>query len=328
MSVNAISKQIDIPGVTIDAAAFFGLEGVTRVRQQARLGLTEQSYLPKASDPHSDWVARVAAPAFRALAEMGVKVEDFCTIGTGAGLDALAAIEILRVRNVFVTDLHEDVVQQARQNILMNVLPPQPAVFAGVGDLLDPLKETRSALDLIYENLPNIPLGSDDDLAEGQASSTFIADRKEGLPDFVRQHLIALHYLALRQAYPMLRPGGRVLSSIGGRIPVEVILRLGRETGYASHILVLAWKIQSEPEDVIGGYARWEREGLGPFRFYPRAVLERTLSPMSAVAAAAQAIEIERALQPDALSAEQALQAHLDGVEIGHTVFVLESQKL
>jgi methylase of polypeptide subunit release factors len=38
-------------------------------------------------------------------------------IGTGAGLDALAAIEVLAPAQVLVTDLHYDVVAAAVRNI-------------------------------------------------------------------------------------------------------------------------------------------------------------------------------------------------------------------
>jgi len=103
--------------VHIDTAAFFGLNDTLRIRRDATLLLSEHSYLPKVDDPRSDWVASVALPAFIALEKSGVEVRDFCTIGTGAGLDALAAIEILDVKNIIITDLHEDVVSLARQNI-------------------------------------------------------------------------------------------------------------------------------------------------------------------------------------------------------------------
>lgn len=109
-------------GLSIDTASFFGLDSVSCIRRRARLGLTDRSYLPKALDPRSDWVASVAVPAFLALAQTGVEARDFCTIGTGSGLDALAAIEILKAHNVVVLDLHEDVARQARRNIQDNIV--------------------------------------------------------------------------------------------------------------------------------------------------------------------------------------------------------------
>lgn len=275
MLIDATTNSSNI--VNIDTSSFFGLAVTARIRRNAHIYLSEQSYLPKIDNPRSDWVASVAVPAFLALSQSGVTVNDFCTIGTGAGLDALAAIEIFGARNVIVTDLHDQVVQLARKNIVANTLPEHKiTVFSGAGDLLDPIQGEHLQIDLLYENLPNIPLFRHDDILTGQNSSTFISDRKEHIPHFVENYLIALHYLALKQSYALLRPQGRVLSSIGGRIPLDAIVRLGRETGYTSEILTYTWKVQSEPEEVIGGYAQWEQGGRGPFHFYPASVLAET----------------------------------------------------
>lgn len=328
MTSRASLRNVAPDMLAVDTAAFFGLEAVSRIRRNAWIGLTERSYLPKALDPRSDWVATVAAPAFRMLAETGVEIRDFCTIGTGAGLDALAAIEILGAQNIVILDLHEDGVRQARRNILDNVIfKSQVTLFSAAGDLLAPVADEQLRLDLIYENLPNISLGDGDDLAAGQTSATFVAKRHEPIPDFVAGALLALHWLALRQATPMLRSGGRVLSSIGGRIPLATILRLAEEAGYAGKILIYTWKAQSEPEEVIGGYAAWQNRGAGPFHFYPAAVLEEAFGTLSPVSAGAQAREIERALAPHRLDAVAALDAVRRGMSIGHTVAVLESRR-
>jgi hypothetical protein len=36
------------------------------------------------------------------------------------------------------------------------------------------------------------------------------------------------------------------------------------EAGYSTKILTYTWKIQSEPEEVIGGYKKNQEDGLGP----------------------------------------------------------------
>lgn len=314
--------------ISLDTAAFFNLEQISRIRRYATIKLNMRSYRPKVDDPRSDWVASVAAPAFRALAQTGVQAQDFCTIGTGTGLDALAAIEILNAKNIIITDIHDDVVSLARQNIIANTIAGHHlTVYTGVGDLLDPIMGEQIKLDLLYENLPNIPVYDDGVLSDGQTSSTFVAERKEAIPEFVGRYLIALHHLVLKQAYPLLNPGGRVLSSIGGRIPLESILRLGNESGYSSEILTFTWKRQSEPEEVIGGYAKWEQQGLGPFHFYPTQILAETFGSLGDVAAGAQAMEIEKALSQYEMGAREALAALLSRMPVGHTVVVLDSVK-
>jgi hypothetical protein len=36
------------------------------------------------------------------------------------------------------------------------------------------------------------------------------------------------------------------------------------EAGYSADILTYTWKIQSEPEEVIGGYKKNQEDGHGP----------------------------------------------------------------
>ncbi|WP_146074391.1 class I SAM-dependent methyltransferase [Pokkaliibacter plantistimulans] len=314
--------------VAIPTMTFLGVDRPAAIKDTLLLGMTDRSYLPKAEDPRSDWVASVAAPSFRLLARQGIRVENFCTIGTGTGLDALAAIEIFRPAKVGITDIHADVIEQAQHNILENTLPDYPLhLLAGTGDLLSPMTRSDVSFDLIYENLPNIPADEELRLEEGQNSSTFIASREEALPAFVSQYLISLHYLAIEQAYPLLNHGGRVLSSIGARIPLDIILKLSRSLGYDSSLLLYTWKVQSEPEDVIGGYAAWEKQGLGPFRFYPVKALHNAFGPRAYVDGTDDAREIDHYLSYYELSAVEAYEALRAGQSIGHTVAMLESVK-
>lgn len=317
--------------ISVDTKRFFDLESPQRIRRNLSIGLSEHCYLPKADDPRSDWVASVAYPAFVAIRQMDIgssNVGRFATVGTGAGLDALAAIEVFGCREVVVTDLHEDVVKTAAQNVTRNLLDRAPSVSirALTGDLLMPLKQIPGRFDLIYENLPNIPFHQDGDLQHDQTSSSFIESRLEDIPNFVQSNLLTLHYLAISQAKRHLTANGMMLSSIGARIPLNILLRAADEAGYQGNILLYTWKVQSEPEDVIGGYAAWQRRGLGPFHFYPVDILDETFSSIDMVAAGDQALEIERALLPHRLDAIAAYEAHRQGHRLGHTVAVVMSR--
>lgn len=314
--------------ISLNAADFFNLKNTRRIKAQAIINLSNRSYLPKIDDPRSDWVASVAVPAFTALAQEGVEAQDFCSIGTGAGLDALAAIEILKTRNIVITDLHQDVVYSARNNIINNsIVENKLTIHSYAGDLLAPIIGEGFKFDILYENLPNIPIEDSGELFNGQKSSTYIEKRNELMPDFVKRYLIALHYVALQQAYSLLKQGGQTLSSIGGRIPLEIIVRLGEELGYSSDILIYTWKKQSEPEEVVGGYAQWERQGLGPFRFYPAPVLEEVFEP-SDVVSGERVQEIEQTLSGYEMSASEAFFSLSSELVIGHTVTVLRCVNL
>ncbi|MEU8689722.1 class I SAM-dependent methyltransferase [Streptomyces sp. NPDC048665] len=314
--------------LVVSPGDFFQVGETKRIRSSIGLRLSDHSYLPKADEPRADWVASVAVPAFKTLARMGVLAPAFCTIGTGAGLDALAAVEILHARTVGFTDLHEDVLAHARENIRSNLLDDDVQLVGGAGDILAPMAGRLSQVDVVYENLPNIPMADSGDLAAGQTSSTFITERSEEIPGFAEKNLVTLHYLALQQAHPFLRVGGHVLSSIGARVPLSEILALSGAAGYNGSILTYTWKVQSEPRDVVGGYAQWEREGLGPFHFYPVNILRDAFEGLSVAAAGAQALRLEKRLSPFEISAADALALVERGERVGHTVAVLDSVKI
>ena len=111
------------------------------------------------------------------------------------------------------------------------------------------------------------------DLKSGQTSSTFIGDRTaDRIPHHVTSNLLDLHYVCLRQAkdLALLNPSGAVLSSMGGRVPIQAMLKMAESAGYVGRVLGLSWKTQSEPKAVIGGYAEHQKQGLGPVSFDPR----------------------------------------------------------
>ena len=106
-------------------------------------------------------------------------------------------------------------------------------------------------------NLPNILLADTLSLVDGQASSTYIGDRSaDRIPSHVSDSMLDLHYVCLHQVRQLnlLKPFGAILSSMGGRVPVQAMLDMAAAAGYSGRIVSLVWKIQSEPESVIGGY--------------------------------------------------------------------------
>ncbi|KAA5612796.1 class I SAM-dependent methyltransferase [Rhodovastum atsumiense] len=317
--------------IAVDAERFLGIDDLQRIHPQLQVDLTDHSYLPKVEDPRSDWVASVAVPAFlalrHALAREGRDVRGFCSIGTGSGLDAIAAAEILAPDLIGLTDLHADVVDAAAGNLRRNLLAPERLrIVAGTGDLLHPLLGQDVEFDVIYENLPNIPLATGASLQVRQTSATFVAPRREPLPGVVTDNLLALHYLALRQARHFLGAGGTVLSSIGVRVPVRDILVTAEVAGFVPEILTCTWKVQSEPEEVIGGYAVHQGRGLGPFFFYPVPVLEHAFAGLSPAEAGARIHALEERLAPHRLDAHAAQAAHFRGARLGHPVVVVRSR--
>ncbi|KAJ7771704.1 hypothetical protein B0H16DRAFT_1514425 [Mycena metata] len=311
--------------VEVDFEKFFCIGKPRKVLSHFTIKLTELTYLPKIDNPRRDWVASVAVPAFLAHRAQN-EVKAFATVGTGGGLDAIAAMDIFNPECIAMTDLHQPVVDAAAENFRIATAGLSCANFiAAAGDILAPLANKNCKFDLIYENLPNIPLDDAHEIDAGQTSSTYVPHRSEDIPAIATNNLLALHFLALRQAKSLLSDTGAIISSIGGRVEIAILLKMASEAGYRAEILTYTWKIQSEPEEVIGGYKKNQEDGLGPFYFYPVAILEKTFGNLDPAAAGRRAEEIEGLLRPHAVDALTALELHRNGLEIGHTVAIVRS---
>jgi len=314
--------------LTVESSAYLGIAASHAIRDRLDLVITDRAYLPSIDDPERDWVASVAAPAFKLLRQRrGAEAcRAFCAIGTGAGLDALAAAELLGAQRIGLTDLFDEVVAAAAANLRRNLRPGTTVTIeAGAGDLLSPLLPRGPRFDLIYENLPNLPLADDRRLEIDRTSAAFVPTRTEAVPPFVRDGLLVLHYLALVQAREALAENGALIATIGARLPLALLGRMAEAAGYRPSFLTFGWKVQADAEEVIGGYAEWESRGLGPFGFYRAERLKAVFGGLDPEQAGRDALAIEAALAADRLEAGAALAALRQGERIGHTVAVLHA---
>ncbi|WP_420135137.1 hypothetical protein [Rhodopseudomonas sp.] len=310
-----------------DARHYLDTPGLSRIKDDIEIEVADRAYLPDLTDLKRDWVASVAAPAFRVLAAgRASRPHAFASIGTGSGIDALAAIEILGAEVVGITDLFDEVVAAAARNVRRNIRAgTDVALHAAAGDLLTPLAPSRVKFDVIYENLPNLPVDDTRAIEKDKTSAAFLAPRREAIPAFVADWLLTMHYLALVQSHDALTRDGVVLSTIGGRVPLSVLTQMSRDAGFVPRILTYGWKVQADADDVISTYANWELQGLGPFRFYTVDALTAAFADLKPGEAGADASAIEASLAGEQLGAVAAWEAHRSGVRIGHTYVVLQS---
>ena len=129
-------------------------------------------------------------------------------------------------------------------------------------------------VDLIYENLPNIPATPDVALDLGINTGRFFDATGLEVPAPFGDYLLALHYRFLLEAREHVRDGGGILTALGGRIPDEVAFGLHRACGYAPELVAFDVKVQAEPALVIPGYRRVEDERGVEFRFYAMEAIE------------------------------------------------------
>ncbi|WP_297947976.1 50S ribosomal protein L11 methyltransferase [uncultured Fibrobacter sp.] len=314
--------------ILVDVKKYLALEEAPKhVQDYLSVAVTDHAYLPKTEDTTSDWVAYIAAPAFKLIREnLGHDVEAFASIGTGSGIDVLTGIELLGAKRVGFTDLLESVVDAAAENIKKNLKDADSVELEfGAGDLLQPLQNGKRRYDVIYENLPNVPLTDNTKIEDKRNSGHYLEKRVEVIPEFVHEQMLDLHYLALKQARDYLAEKGAVYSTLGGRVPLSAFIKLGELAGLSSEIFTYSWKVQAEPEDVISGYAAQEKAGLGPFRFYRASDLQKAFADISVKESGKNAFEIEKSLESSKLTAKEAYEAFLKGEVIGHTVAVLKS---
>ena len=314
--------------IVVDVNKYLALNGTTkRIKDYLSIEVADHAYLPKTEDIKSDWVAYIAAPAFKLIREkLGHDIDSFVSIGTGSGIDVLTGIELLGAKRVGFTDLQRSVVAAAAQNVRSNIKETSKIEFEfGNGDLLQPLQNGKRNYDVIYENLPNVPLASNTKIEDKRNSGHYLEKREEAIPEFVHEQMLDLHYLALKQARDYLAQNGAVYSTLGGRVPLNAFIKLGELAGLRSEIFTYSWKVQAEPEDVISGYAAQEKAGLGPFRFYRAEDLQKAFANISVKDSGSRALEIEKTLDSVKLTATAAYEAFKKGEVIGHTVAVLKS---
>lgn len=324
----AVDFSLDAVRIDVDTRRYLSLGAAPeRLLPTLDIAIASRSCFPETEEPSKDWVASVAVPAFKLIRSQEGEKSAFCALGTGVGLDALAAIETLGAKQIGITDVHEEVVGTAARNILFNLQPGHGVRLAsGHGDLLAPLAGDPTRYDLIYENLPNVPIADADRIAKGRTSAAHLPPRAEAIPAFVQAQLLSLHFLALQQAHGYLSLTGSVLSMLGSRIPLAVYRDLAAAAGHRAEILTYGWKAQAEAEDVIRGHAEQQRAGYGPFHFYRVEDLVDAFAGVELAVSGELALAIEDKLAARRLDPFQAWDAYQRGDQVGHTFVALHSQ--
>lgn len=305
----------------VDATAYLAPYGERRVRRPVRLRLTEHSY-PLEPSPAQSWLPI----AFRAFARIGAAapVRDLLIMGTGNGLDVLGAAEILDPRSVLVTDLLQESLDVARGNVLEHLRDPEAIALAfGAGDLMAPAPP-GARFDLVYENLPNIPASPEAALQLGTISGRFFDAAGVDVPAPFGDYLLALHHRCLEEALPFVRPGGGVLTALGGRMPDAIPFDLHRACGYEPELAAFDVKVQVEPALVLPGYAREEERTGVEFRYYAAEAVDLVAEGRRAGLDGQELRDAVAAdLAPLAMTAREAERRSGRGEEVAHSVLMI-----
>ncbi len=164
------------------------------------------------------------------LTSEGSTPRSFAAIGTGTGVDAIGAGLIFpELNTIAVTDIEPGVLAQGLDNVRRNT-SSATTVSGFVGDLCCPLHALPQRFDLIYANLPNLPVAR----KKGGAIdfNTYYAERDGVEIDReVDDYLLGFQHLFLRSAMQVLNEKGSVLLMIGGRFPFKIFKRLAELDG-------------------------------------------------------------------------------------------------
>ena len=320
--------------IKVDTKKYFDIkENLKLVKDELDIAVEDHAYLPHIDDIENDWLAFIAVPAFKLARKKNNEkaFSSFASIGTGPGLDVLAGAEVLGAKKLGFTDLQTSVVDAAASNVKNNLSSVDDFnLIYGAGDLFDPFRNKgengeNERFDVVYENLPNVPLSQDKVVTDSRNSGHYLEERQEPIPKEVHANMLDLHFLALNQVSNFLTDNGFILSLMGGRVSLDSFVRLGELAGVKSEIFTYGWKVQAEPEDVIGGYADQEAQGFGPFTFYRSEDLAEAFKDVDLETSGKRAFEIEKRLENKKLTATEAFEIWKKGGSIGHTVVVLRS---
>jgi hypothetical protein len=296
------------------------------VRRPIVLTLSEHTY-PLEPSLEQSWLPI----AFRAFARLAARlpIRDVLIVGTGNGLDAIGALEILDLRSLTITDLTEEGLAVSRENVLRHLESgARVDLHFHAGDLLACVPRERR-FGLVYENLPNIPAAAGVELELGVNSGRFFDTPTDDVPPRFANALLALHHRCLRQARSRVRPGGGVLTAIGGRVPPEVAFDLHRSCGYDPELAAFDVKLQVEPGLVLPGYRRAEDETGVEFTFYSGEAIEVVAA---ARRAGLEGQELADAVEGDlrrlAISTREADDRARRGDPVAHSVLLVFGARL
>lgn len=325
--------QVDL----IDASEYFA--GWIDLSVPISVFVTDFLY-PPYMRPQEDW-AQFSMRAFLCyrdgLERLGrmPSVLQYASVGCGVGLDAIAAERILKARSFVLSDLWMDVVAVARENLLLNSHDTQLEDICRIkSDLFEGFDKTVSA-DVIYENLPNIPVTfSDKKISTGRKTGTYLLENSASQDgSYIDQWLLSSHSRFLLGAKRLLSPGGIVICSIGARVPWNLVEKMFSDAGYEAELLVFDLKEQEEATEVVAAYARVESEESVRFRFFRLAEARNLLDKLcleigsdyqriSGFAGQRDVTEIR--LAGVELSAQEALQEVRKNIGVGHMVYVVK----
>lgn len=290
-------------------------------------------------NPKEDWLY-LALQAFQAVAtERGPEIRKAAFIGTGNGIDAIAALNIFpSLQDIYVNDLLfndkvRDILSQVKENIRNNAqhrLEGENVVYFNGRDC----EKLDDRVDLIYANLPLVTVDGHE-LDKARATTT-LTDAAAYMPlatkenERLRRYSLLSQLGFLKTAKEKLSDSGVIITLIGGRIPYEITEECFRTAGLEHKLFLAAFKKQSDPE-FLEEYAAYEtKEGI-QFVFYDYGKAAKLLKAkgfeVPEVIRGYNDARLKDLLKPAEINAKQAYQLAQQGRDVGHLAYAFVAYK-
>jgi len=316
------------PDESVDVSGTYGhlrcLAGLTPLIIKSN----SHAYLPARTSMHPwdvSWL-ELAFAGLEALHERHeARVRRAAVIGTGVGLDAIGISRLFAPDRIVASDLHPRVLDAARWNLA--AYARRETTCEVIESDLFRQYPPSSRFDLVYENLPNVPDGSD--LLSGIRAASCYSPPAYRTDPVADRYLLTLHYNLLLEARDHLEPGGWVVAMIGGRVPWGIIADVFARAGFSASVLHFGLKTQSEADLVLGGYVAAERNGGPTFAYYhPLELCASTWAREAAECPRERLVErVNAALEPFRVSAREASRLHQSGERVLHSVYVVGARR-
>jgi len=319
----------------VDVKELFNRTGIPiNGKRTIEIKLNEHTYLPE-GELEKGWLPQVLKGLKKLSNQDNSHIKDICIVGIGPGIEAIAVSKLFSPHRLICTDIHPEVPAIARENIIKNCdnMDNQNLVCTEC-NLLCYLIENNIKVDMLYENLPNIPMDAPSNeiiKVNSSTASFYSSDMLNGIPDFIESSMLGLHYQFLIQAKKCLKPGGIVICSIGGRIPYNKIKKMFLEMNFKPEILHCDMILQLAAAEVLQGYITAQKKYKNKFLFYEYEEGKKMLSK-----AMETSKTIEDALEDESLknstigfdAANAYFKLFSGNTEIGHTGLIIKGNMI
>lgn len=255
--------------------------------------------------------------------------------GIGNGIEGIAAAKIFEnsLRQLFIVDTDNEILNGALVNIRRNINKTRVEVIGHVGSFAEPLEAEGVQVDLFAGNVPNLPSEEDQELITGADHGSFMPRawyEKYQPPEKFMQWALGTQYAHLKSARNVVKEGGSALTLVGGRFPLHLADELYNETGYQDPQEVISgYKEQTEPGPDLRGYGQFEKLFGVSFHFYMQDIAEKALKAVGIANPTRMhnAAKIKSVLEPYSKSAQEAYALYQEGIPCGHTVHLLQGTR-